>query len=713
MIAANRDSSVEEDVDSLRQVLYHYRLPVMVVCFGIGLSILCFFLTLNYNTRQLERDFLFNSKNLYMRLAHQFDSYMQRNELAQARIRVSLPLTDESFARSVNQQRNINTFSTFLWVPNGRPFTAIFSQSTSGKAPETPVSLANHPELAAGFQQSSLTNEGVVTEPLSFLKGMRGKGELAHILPVSSRKGIEGYVVSILDIIRLFEAELHSQDGKQGADAYIYDDTFVDKRLIYYRNMAEKNSNATNKYAYHLVARMAPFAYENTLSLSGRIWRVLLVPSHLYLATAAGIVPWLVLAGCLLLTGLVSLFIFSLTTRNLVIQQSVERQTKELFLLTQSLVESKEKIRAIVDNTVDGIITINQKGIVESYNRACVRIFGYAPDEVIGKNIKMLMPEPYQSEHDRYLENYRKTGEKKIIGIGREVSGCRKNGMRFPIDLSVSEVNLQGKRLFSGIVRDITERKEAEAEAARYTIALERSNKELDDFAYIASHDLKEPLRGLHNHARFLLEDNEGKLAEDSMSRLHRMTALTKRMEKLINDLLYFSRLGRQDMAIQPTDLNVVIYDIENTLEHFLDERNGRIVIPEPLPFLVCDKVRITEVFRNLVTNALKYNSSNERIVEIGFLKERTNEVGLLYEDVIYVKDNGVGIAPEFKDEVFRIFRRLNNTKNQEEGTGVGLTFVKKIIERHGGTIWLESETGKGTTFYFTLEGTEHGSKSV
>jgi signal transduction histidine kinase len=136
-------------------------------------------------------------------------------------------------------------------------------------------------------------------------------------------------------------------------------------------------------------------------------------------------------------------------------------------------------------------------------------------------------------------------------------------------------------------------------------------------------------------------------------------------------------------------------------------------LLSEPLPFLVCDKVRITEVFRNLVTNALKYNSSNERIIEIGFLKERSTEDGLLYEDVIYVKDNGVGIAPEFKDEVFRIFRRLNNTKNQEEGTGVGLTFVKKIIERHGGTIWLESETGKGTTFYFTLEGTEYGSKSV
>lgn len=247
--------------------------------------------------------------------------------------------------------------------------------------------------------------------------------------------------------------------------------------------------------------------------------------------------------------------------------------------------------------------------------------------------------------------------------------------------------------------------KRTSAELVRHVKALERSNKELDDFAYIASHDLKEPLRGLHNHARFLLEDNEGKLDPDSINRLHRLMQLTQRMEKLINDLLYFSRLGRQEMAIQPADMNEIIEDIKETLEHMLEERNGTIVIPEPLPTLVCDQIRITEVFRNLITNALKYNESEEKIIEVGFTQKRKTPDGEMVKDVLYVKDNGIGIAPEFRTEVFRIFRRLQARKGKEEGTGVGLTFVKKIIDRHGGTIWLESEPDNGTTFYFTVQG--------
>ncbi len=178
-------------------------------------------------------------------------------------------------------------------------------------------------------------------------------------------------------------------------------------------------------------------------------------------------------------------------------------------------------------------------------------------------------------------------------------------------------------------------------------------------------------------------------------------------MERLVNDLLYFSRLGRQELAIQPTDLNEVIHDIESTLDVFLTERKARILVLETLPTVTCDKTRVTELFRNLITNAVKYNDKPEKIVEIGFLPTRASPQGITYRNVFYVKDDGRGIAPEFHTEVFRIFKRLQSgTGAAEEGTGVGLTFVKKIVvERHGGIIWLESEPGMGTTFYFTLEG--------
>ena len=233
---------------------------------------------------------------------------------------------------------------------------------------------------------------------------------------------------------------------------------------------------------------------------------------------------------------------------------------------------------------------------------------------------------------------------------------------------------------------------------------LERSNQELDDFSYIASHDLKEPLRGLANHASFLLEDYKDKIDEDGVRRLNRIAQLCERMQRLIDDLMYFSRLGRADLAIRDTDLNAVIIEIEQMMETLLGERRARIVVPCALPWIVCDRTRVTEVFRNLITNAVKYNDKAEPLVEVGFLETVDTKDGI-ERNIFYVKDNGIGIDPEFHQEIFRIFRRLPNASvGPKDGAGVGLTFVKKIVERHGGRIWLESEPEKGTIFYFSLD---------
>jgi signal transduction histidine kinase len=240
------------------------------------------------------------------------------------------------------------------------------------------------------------------------------------------------------------------------------------------------------------------------------------------------------------------------------------------------------------------------------------------------------------------------------------------------------------------------------AEIVRQVAALERSNQDLDDFAYIASHDLKEPLRGLFNNARFLHEDYADKLDAEGVGRLLRLGYLCQRMEHLINDLLYFSRLGRQDLAIQSTDVNEVIRDIETMSETVLHERNATIGVPNRLPVISCDKVRLTEVFRNLIVNAIKYNTNDIKRVEIGYLEE-THCDDRTEQNVFYVKDNGMGIAKEFHEDIFRIFKRLNAEDDDKKGTGAGLTFVRKIVQRHGGRVWLDSVLGEGTTFYFTI----------
>ncbi|MFZ1990413.1 MAG: PAS domain S-box protein [Alphaproteobacteria bacterium] len=368
----------------------------------------------------------------------------------------------------------------------------------------------------------------------------------------------------------------------------------------------------------------------------------------------------------------------------------------------QRVLEHTNRIQAVMNTVLDGLITIDESGTIRSFNPAAAKIFGYAPKEVIGRNVNMLMPKPYHSAHDSYIRNYMSTGRAKIIGIGREISGLRRDGSTFPAELGINETMIGGQRMFVGTIRDISARKAAEAQINDYVEKLQRSNQDLDEFAYIASHDLKELLRGLSNNATFLEEDYRDKLDEGAQKRLTRMIYLCERFEQLVNDLLYYSRLGRQELAIHETDLNGVIDDIEALMAATLLERNVEIKIAGRLPIITCDQTRVTELFRNLIVNAVKYNDKSQKIIEIGWRK------GLTEEDcsgapIFYVKDNGIGIAARFYEDVFRIFKRLNVEDDATKGTGSGLTFVRKIVERHGGRIWIESEVGVGTTFYFTL----------
>jgi len=241
----------------------------------------------------------------------------------------------------------------------------------------------------------------------------------------------------------------------------------------------------------------------------------------------------------------------------------------------------------------------------------------------------------------------------------------------------------------------------AEGALVKQAQELARSNAELDDFAYIASHDLKEPLRGIHNYSSFLLEDYGDKLDDDGHRMLQTLMRLTQRMENLIETLLYYSRVGRLDLATSDTDLGAVLAEVLDSLQVGIEEEEVEIRVPAPLPTLRCDRARVGEIFRNLITNAAKYNDKPEKWVEIGY--HNAAPAGGV-PPVFYVRDNGIGIRPKHQESIFRIFKRLHGRDKFGGGAGAGLTIVKKIVERHGGRIWVESEEGVGTTFYFTLQ---------
>ncbi|KZL48105.1 cyanobacterial phytochrome A [Nodularia spumigena CENA596] len=238
-------------------------------------------------------------------------------------------------------------------------------------------------------------------------------------------------------------------------------------------------------------------------------------------------------------------------------------------------------------------------------------------------------------------------------------------------------------------------------ELAQLNIELERSNHELDAFAYIASHDLKEPLRGIHNYSNFLIEDYGDTLNEEGQNKLKTLIRLTQRMEDLIDSLLHFSRLGRVDLSMQPTDLNDVVHRSLDLLSARIEEMNVDIQIPRPLPTVYCDRVQLGEVFNNLIANSIKYNDKPEKCLEIGYIEEPQLPITL------YVRDNGIGIRDKHFEAIFRIFKRLHGPSKYGGGTGAGLTIAKKIVERHGGKIWVESTYGEGSTFYFTLQGVD------
>ena len=246
-------------------------------------------------------------------------------------------------------------------------------------------------------------------------------------------------------------------------------------------------------------------------------------------------------------------------------------------------------------------------------------------------------------------------------------------------------------------------------ELAEINQELQRSNQELDSFAFAASHDLKEPLRGIHNYSMFLLEDYGEILDEAGIEKLQTLVNLTERMERLIDVLLKFSRLGQTQLKLKPVNLNKLVERLINVLRASRQDTTLDIRIPRLLPTIQCDLVLVNELLSNLLSNALKYNNQPEPWVEIGYLNvEEQRERGLILvpqsEEIpllFYVRDNGIGIRQRHIQNIFRLFKRLHSQKKYGGGTGAGLTIAKKIVERHGGRIWVNSSYGEGSTFYF------------
>lgn len=353
---------------------------------------------------------------------------------------------------------------------------------------------------------------------------------------------------------------------------------------------------------------------------------------------------------------------------------------------------------ALIATAVDGIIVIDELGTVQVYNRACQQLFGFAPSDVLGKNVKLLMPEPYRAEHDGYLANYRTTGDRKIIGIGREVVGRREDGSTFPMYLSVGEGKLNGKRIFVGIIHDLTSRDETRKRLTEVQAELVHVSR-ISDMAQMVgalAHELNQPLAAIMNYmkaARRTIETGGDAASGKAQELIDKATEQTARAGRIIRNLRDFVE-KRESLRLQ-ADINAVVRDaIELGLAGAAHpDVELQMNLTPNMGGVHLDKVQIQQVVINLVRNSVEAMQASEfRLLSV---ETRANGDGLIE---VSVSDTGPGLSPEVAEKLFHPF-----VTSKAEGMGIGLSICRSIVESHNGRIWAEPNVPSGVTFRFTL----------
>ena len=352
--------------------------------------------------------------------------------------------------------------------------------------------------------------------------------------------------------------------------------------------------------------------------------------------------------------------------------------------------QSEESGRAVVDNVLDGIITIDEHDRIRSFNAACEDIFGYQADEVIGQPISLLMPDPTYTEHARYVSEYL-----PVDAGAREVQARRKDGDIFSADLSVSAFEIDGKPHYTGIIRDITRAKQAEAARQALLLRLTDSNTELERFAYVASHDMQEPLRMVLNFSQIVAKDYADKLDDEGREYLKIIGDSAERMRDMVQDLLEYARLDKEGVRFGPVDLRAELAHVLENLRALTKETQA-VITYDRLPVITGNGVQLMRLLQNLIANAIKYQQPKRLpVIHVGCTDEGDHWQ-------ICVRDNGMGIEKAFIEQIFEPFRRLHSWDGIQ-GTGLGLSVCRKIVETHGGRIWAVSEPDVGSTFFFII----------
>jgi len=361
----------------------------------------------------------------------------------------------------------------------------------------------------------------------------------------------------------------------------------------------------------------------------------------------------------------------------------------------EHLAQMEGRYRGLLEAAPDAMVVVNQSGEIVLLNVQAEKQFGYRRDELVGQMVKNIIPAGFA---ERLLADGLRSVEDALaqqIGTGIELTGRRKDGSDFPIEIMLSPLESAEGMLVTAAIRDISERKKSEERLGKTVGELKRSNDELQQFAYVASHDLQEPLRMVASYTQLLAKRYKGRLDSDADEFIAYAVDGSSRMQRLIQDLLAYSRAGTNGKPLREISTEKALEEALSNLRTTIQE-SGAVVTHDSLPDMTTDDTQLTQVFQNLVGNALKYHGPKAPIIHVSAAKNGGKEW------IFSVRDNGLGIDPQYFEKIFVLFQRLHG-REEFKGTGIGLTICKKILERLGGSIWVESQLEMGSTFYFAL----------
>jgi PAS domain S-box-containing protein len=361
------------------------------------------------------------------------------------------------------------------------------------------------------------------------------------------------------------------------------------------------------------------------------------------------------------------------------------------------LAQMEGRYRGLLEAAPDAMVVVNPGGEIVLLNVQAEKQFGYRRDELVGQKVKNIIPEGFA---ERLIADGTRSAADALaqqIGAGIELIGRRKDGSEFPIEIMLSPLESAEGILVTAAIRDIATRNKAEAHLLQKMDELRRSNEELVQFAYIASHDLQEPLRMVASYTQLLSRRYKGKLDADADEFITFAVDGASRMQRLIQDLLAYSRVGTKGQDLLDTSGEDAFRQALVNLRGAIEE-SGALITHDPLPTVLADETQLVQLFQNLVGNAIKYQNPGVPRVHISAAKDGGEKW------IFSIKDNGLGIDPQYFEKIFGMFQRLHK-REEFAGTGIGLAICKKIAERHGGTISVESHPGQGSTFRFALEG--------